>query len=386
MRGRPRRSAAVPLLALVASLALAACSGLDGASSPKPSVATGPTDLPSLAHQRGIAIGTEFVQPRYSSDYYRKMVLDNFTSITPNRSFKWLELEPQQGKFNFASSDLIVAFAQQNHLRVRGCCLAWGVAGGNPSWLLDGHWTKDQLKAMLRTYIMTVVGRYKGKVAQWDVVNEALASPSGVQGPYSVTHNFWGRIIGPEYVADAFRWAHEADPDAQLFFNDYGSESPSAKFDAELTLVKSLKAQGVPITGVGLQMHRPVPTTPPYYPTTRQVRTVLQELTAAGFHTELTELDQALPLPAKQPQLRLQAQLYQQMVAVCLSVALCTGVTVWGVDDDDRYASERANNLGAATLFAAGGQIKPAFLAVVEALRKAPGPGTGARASPGLPA
>jgi endo-1,4-beta-xylanase len=240
---------------------------------------------------------------------------------------------------------------------------------------------------VLHDYITRVVGRYAGRVAQWDVVNEALYSTSGTpQGPYNVTgdpRNLWGEVIGPEYIADAFLWAHEADPSAQLFYNDYGAESPSPKFDAELRLVKALKAHGVPITGVGLQTHRPVPRNPPYYPTEPQVTKVLKSLAAIGLHSEITELDQQLPLPARPAMLQLQGTLYQQMVTACLSVALCTGVTVWGLDDSDRYQQLKANNTGAATLFGTNGQVKPSFRGVVRALLNAPGPAKADRASPG---
>ena len=113
---------------------------------------------------------------------------------------------------------------------------------------------------------------------------------------------------------------------------------------------------------------------------------MLSTLAANGFHSEITELDQPLRLPAKKRMLTLQATLYGQMVTACLSVAMCSGVTVWGLDDNDRYQSERDHNLGAATLFTAGGQIKPSFLAVVRALRDAPGPAPAVRASPGTAA
>lgn len=374
-----RRRTATAVILLGAMVALAACSR---GSAPK---ATGPTELRSLAQKRGIAIGAEFVQVREDSSYYRQMATDNFTSITPNQSFKWKFLQPQQDRFDFAASDRIVNFAAQNGLRVRGCCLAWGV--NNPEWLTRGRWTKQQAKDLLRTYITTVVGRYKGKVAQWDVVNEGLNSPNAPQPPYSLSYrSFWGTTIGPDYVALAFTWARAADPDAQLFYNDLGAEAPSPKFDAEMTMVRALKARGVPIDGVGLQLHRPVPRTPPYYPTEKQVATVLQAFAAIGVRTELTELDQPLALPASRGALAVQAMLFQQMMTACLSVSRCTGVTVWGVDDNDRYQQLRARNLGAATLFGSKGQIKPAFRAVVRALQTAPGPTAAERASPGSPA
>jgi endo-1,4-beta-xylanase len=378
---------ALRVAAAVIAVVLIAVAGLVGYSHYRHHhlKATGPTSLPRLATERGIAMGAEYVQSRRNQSYVRAMVKDNFTSITPNQSFKWAFIEPEQGQFDFGDSDAIVKFARDNHLRIRGCCLAWGAtnAGTNPAWLLQGKWTKAQLLDILHTYITTVVSRYKGVVAQWDVVNEGLR-PS--RGSFSLAGTFWGRVIGPEYVADAFRWAHEADPDAQLYYNEYGAEGPSPKFDAEFAMVKKLKVDGVPINGVGLQMHRPLLVNPPYYPTPKQVQTVLRSFQAIGINTELTELDQPLRLPATRPQLQLQGTVYQQMTSSCLAVSSCTGVTVWGVDDNDRYEQLRSNNLGAATLFSTTGRPKAAFRHVILALTDAPGPARLERESPGAPA
>jgi endo-1,4-beta-xylanase len=269
---------------------------------------------------------------------------------------------------------------------VQGCCLAWHA--NNPAWLTSRPWTKAQLRSFLRQYVTTVVSRYRGRVAQWDVVNEGLASSTPQTGPFGVraADDIWGRALGPGYIADAFRWAHEADPNAQLFYNDYGAEAPGAKFNAEFAMVKQLRAQGVPITGVGLQTHRPVPSGPPYYPTMRQVETVLRSFQGIGVTTELTELDQPFRLPPTVADLRLQARLFADMFKACLDVSTCTGVTVWGVYDADTYPTLRRNHLGAATLINTGGIPKPAFYAVENALRTAPGVPAAERSSPGQPA
>jgi endo-1,4-beta-xylanase len=379
VRTRPRRTAVVVALALAVAGSLAACGG-HHRDKPSPAQLG---ELAALAHQRGIAIGTEFVQSRYDSSYYRDQVATSFTSITPNRSFKWRNMEPAQGTFDFDQTDTIMAYAAAHHLRVRACCLAWGV--GMPTWLQDGHWTKAQAKSLLHEFINKVVGRYKGQIAEWDVVNEGLKATNESQRKnYTLASTFWGKLIGPEYVVDAFTWAHQADPSAELFYNDYGAEAPSHKFDAELKMVTAMKAHGVPISGVGLQTHRPPPPNgPPYYPTQAQVTNVLTALASHGLHSEITELDQPLPLMAGTRLLNLQATLYGQMVKACLAVAMCTGVTVWGLDDKDRYQQLVQRDLGVATLFSTDGVAKPSFYAVVAALRDAPGPAAARRASPG---
>ena len=118
-----------------------------------------------------------------------------------------------------------------------------------PAWLTEGTWTRDELIAIIREHITTVVGHYRGRVAAWDVVNE------GVGDDGSLRDTIWLRGIGPEYIDMAFRWAHEADPDALLFYNDYAGEGLGTKSDAIYALVQGLLERGVPINGVGLQMH-----------------------------------------------------------------------------------------------------------------------------------
>ena len=335
--------------------------------------------LREQAATRDIAIGVGANSQRLLDPRYQQLIGSNFNSITDTNAFKWDVTEPRPGEFNFTAADRVVSVAERYHLRVRGHTLIWH--NQNPSWLTQGHWTKAALKAVMKRHIMSVVGRYRGLVAQWDVVNEALttAKPSG---RYVLRSDLWEKVIGPEYVADAFIWAHEADPSAQLFYNDYGAEAPSRRFDAEYRMVARLKAAGVPINGVGLQMHRPVPKAPPYYPTKAQVSTVLRQFADIGVHTEITEMDQPLPLPPQPAQLGLQASLFEQMTAACLSVQLCGGVTIWGADDSDRYPVLIKRDLGAATLFTTSGQPKLAYRGVLAALIKAPGPLAQARGEP----
>ena len=379
LRGPRGTTLSVAVLSAIAAT-LTACAGNSsnshvGCDTKKP--------LPALAQQRGIALGTEFVQSRLSNQHYRCLATSNFTSITPNRSFKWQFLEPQQGLFDFTASDAIVNFAAAYNLRVRGCCLAWHVS--TPAWLTSRAWTKPELEQVLKNYIMTVMGRYRGRVAEWDVVNEALTS-STATGTFTRRRNIWQRVIGDDYIAEAFRWAHEADPQAELYYNDTGAESPSPHFDAEYKLVTQLQAEHVPINGVGLQMHRPVPVRPPYYPTMPQVLKVMNKFAAIGIHTEITEMDQPLPLPPTKQELAIQAMLFQQMTATCLSVRLCTGVTIWGVNDNDRYSQLVDRHLGAATLIDGSGRAKLGYLAVARALANASGPAAAERPSPGAPA
>ncbi|MFL6239891.1 MAG: endo-1,4-beta-xylanase [Actinomycetes bacterium] len=369
MRSR-RRWAAAALLTSVSVALLAAC----GPSADKPAAAT---DLPSLARARGIALGVEVDQTRFASVQYRNLVAENFTSITPNPGFKmkWVEVEP--GTFDFHATDDFVNWAADNHLRVRACCLSWYIS--DPAWVTSRKWTRPQLAQVLKTYITTVVSRYRGRVAEWDVVNEGLA-PQGTT--FALRKSIWERVLGPSYIALAFKWTHEADPEAQLYYNETSAEEPNEKFAVEYKMVQTLQRAGVPLTGVGLQMHR----RDLLIPTKKQVHTVLGAFAAIGVRTEITEMDQGLPLPASDSDLVAEGRNFQQMTEACLLVRLCTGVTIWGVDDKSRYQQLINANRGAATLFDRLEQPKPAYYGVRRALQFGAGPTAAARASPGSPA
>lgn len=373
MHHRRFTAVVVATLAVFVAVAAAGCTG--GKSSPKPSPTPSPaSSLPQLARERGIAIGAGVNEVRMDRERYQSLVLENVTSITPQNAFKWENTEPAQGHYDFSAVDPLVQFAANHHLRVRACCLAWHTQ--NPKWLTTGTFTKAQATAIFRAHIKAVVGRYKGKVAQWDVVNEVFHTATGKVVPFD---SVWLKTMGPTYIAEAFRAAHEADPKAQLFANEFGNEGPGGHFDAFYNLVRKLKAEGVPINGVGLQMHRGLE-----HPTAAEVLLVMQKYAALGLQVEITEMDLPLPLPADQAALQRQGVLFRQMTATCLRLAACTGITFWGVDDGDRIGTLIRANRGAHTMFDKTGAPKPAYFGVVAALQNAPGPTK--RLSPGKPA
>ncbi|ADO75415.1 Endo-1,4-beta-xylanase Z [Stigmatella aurantiaca DW4/3-1] len=259
---------------------------------------------------------------------YQQTFLSHFDSLTPEYEMKIAQLQPTQGHFDFAIADQIVAFAEANGKQVRGHTLIWG--NSLPAWLTERSWTREELIQVLETYIATVVGRYRGRITEWDVVNEAFLDDG------TWRQNLWWTTIGPEYIALAFQAAHRADPSAKLFYNDYSIERINSKSNAILTLATSLIAQGVPIDGIGMQAH----VSPNYYPTQAQLEAVLSRLEAAGLEGQLTELDVNLTKLADTPgaeKFELQAQIYQGMVAACQARPGCTRITTWGITDKYTY-------------------------------------------------
>jgi endo-1,4-beta-xylanase len=285
---------------------------------------------------------------------YATTIARAFSAVTPENEMKWDATEPQRGHFAFGAADRIVAFAAAHGLRVRGHTLVWH--NQLPGWLANKKLTGARLVAALRDHIDTVVGHFRGRVAQWDVVNEAIGDDLRLR------HDIWLDRLGPGYIALAFRLAHAADPNAELFYNDYGAEGAGAKADAVYRLVKMLKSEGVPIGGVGLQGHvstAPIP----------GLKANLERFAALGLDIVLSEVDVRLRgKPVTAAQLRQQADAYARIGQACTAVPRCRGIVVWGLDDDDSWIPQAFPGYGSATLFDGHLHPKPAFFALRRAL------------------
>jgi endo-1,4-beta-xylanase len=206
-----------------------------------------------------------------------------------------------------------------------------------PPWMLivpvsSGTWTSETLTAVLTTHITTEVTHYKGQCYAWDVVNEALNDDTDATFRANVFYN----TIGEDYIRIAFETAAAADPDAKLYYNDYSIESAGAKATAALNIVKSLKASGTKIDGVGFESHFIVGSTP----STAAIMSSMEAFIALGVEVAITELDIRMKLPSTTALLTQQSIDYQNAVSACIAVADCVGVTVW--DFDDKVCSLRS--------------------------------------------
>jgi endo-1,4-beta-xylanase len=290
--------------------------------------------------------------------------------VEAENAMKWTATEPSQGHFDFAPGDQIAAFAQAHGMKVRGHNLLWGKH--NPAWLTSGHFTAPQLAKILQTHIQTVARHYAGKVFAWDVVNEAFDE----QGHLS--HTLWydqpgiglaGQ--GTKYIEQAFRWAHEADPHALLFYNDFNVASINAKSTAMYEMVRDFRRRGVPIDGVGLQLHHS--NLDPESLATLKAN--LARFAALGLQIHITEMDVALPMDAQRQllhpeDLQRQAAIYREVAAACAAQPACTAFQTWGFTD--RYSwipGYTHGKKGHALIFDAHYQPKPAYRALVQALK-----------------
>ncbi len=225
----------------------------------------------------GVAVSPQALRSADST-----LIIKEFNSLTPENAMKMGPIHPTENNYYWRDADAIVDFAQRHNMRVRGHNLCWH--NQTPIWLFkdgDKQVTKEVLLQRLKDHITTVVNRYKGRLYAWDVVNEAI---SDKRDEY-LRPSEWEKICGEDYIAAAFRYAHEADPNAVLFYNDY-NEISSVKREKIYRLVKGLKDAGVPINGVGLQAHWAV-----NEPSRGQLDSTIKRFTDLGLKVQITELD-----------------------------------------------------------------------------------------------
>ncbi|MFN8038637.1 MAG: endo-1,4-beta-xylanase [Acidimicrobiales bacterium] len=363
--GEIRGHRAAFVVAVVAAV-LVGVVGL-GPASPGPStsaaVAAAPT-LRDLGAARGVLMGTAVGSPALLADPdYSATLAHEYGGGVSENDMKWGPIHPAPGTYAFAPADGQVAFLEANAMAVRGHNLAWW--NQNPAWLLNGPWTRDQLIAVLRDHIHTVVGHYAGRIREWDVVNEAI----GLDGqPWA---NVWAQKIGfPDYLDLAFTFAHEADPSAKLFYNDFLLEAPGPRFDAVLAMVTGMKARGVPIDGIGFQAH--LGTEACGDACVNRTLANMVRAAAAGLSVSITELDVAVPLPATPEKLADQATVYRSVLQACLLAPSCHTFFTWGFTDAHSWIPSQRPGFGAALPFDEQYRPKPAYDAMVATLQSPP--------------
>ncbi|MGD1089497.1 MAG: endo-1,4-beta-xylanase [Verrucomicrobiota bacterium] len=311
------------------------------------------------------------------------IVKTQFNTISPENVLKWESVNPDPGFFNFGPADAYVAFGERNHMFIVGHNLIWHQQ--TPGWVFrddrGNPISRDGLIQRMREHIFAVAGRYKGRIGGWDVVNEALDEDG------TLRKSNWEKIIGDDYLVKAYQFAREADPDAQLYYNDYSLENPGKRAGA-IALIKKLQANGIPIYAVGLQGHYKM-----NWPGTNLLDETIKAFSALGVKVMITELDLDLLPAATQSQaaevsmnVALQAKLnpytnglpdsvqqkLAQRYADLFSVFVknhdvITRVTFWGVTDAQSWLNDWPvrGRTAYPLLFDRDYQPKPAFDAVV---------------------
>lgn len=330
-------------------------------------------------------IGTALNEAQFmgSNQVQTRLVTQQFNSITPENVMKWENIHPAPGQYDFGPADRYVAFGEKHGMFIVGHTLVWH--SQTPAWVFEENGkpaSREVLLQRMREHITTVVGRYKGRVKSWDVVNEALSDDG------SLRQSPWMKIIGEDYLAKAFEFAHEADPAALLCYNDYSLENET-KRDGAVRLVKQLQAAGVKIHGIGTQQHVRIDR-----PTIEQVDATLTAFGELGVKVMVTELDvnvlptqtrnqgadvslrlaatsganpytNGLPADVQQALARRYADLFQ---VYCKHSATLDRVTFWGVTDGDSWLNDWPipGRTSHPLLFNRDGHPKPCFDAVID--------------------
>jgi endo-1,4-beta-xylanase len=326
------------------------------------------TPLRELAGARGITIGSATdVWPPLHDVGFEQMLGEQFDLAAPSE-FYWTTTRAEgPDTFFFVPADTMVNYALVHDQQVRGYHLIWDLE--LPQWLLDIADIGDSvaLEDALRNHVETIVGRYRGRVQEWVVANEAIWGPEVTGDPALAewAESPWTDVLGVEYIETSFRAARDADPDAILMYNETGAETLGAKSDFMYDMVADFVARDVPIDGVGLQFH--IDAAAP--PENGDMAANIQRFVDLGVDVYITELDvNLIALPGtEQEKLDVQATIFADVLDACLSVPGCRSYTMWGFTD--RYAwYEREEGAEAPLVFDDEYGAKPAFWAVQQRL------------------
>lgn len=314
------------------------------------------------------------------------IIVSQFNSISPENALKWENVHPRPGAngYEFAAADAYVDFGERHHLLIVGHTLAWH--SQTPAWVFqDEHGRPLQatnaadralLLQRLHDHIRTVAGRYRGRIKIWDVVNEALSDSKNLESTNLLRQNSpWVRILGEEFIVKAFEWAHEADPDAILRYNDYSIEN-EAKRKRLIALIQMLQARHVPVMAIGSQTHANL-----IWPSPELEDAALTDIAKLGLPIHITELDVNASSAGQRIQsaevsqnagaaggglvadvLERQAEQYANLFSVfCKHRNVVKLVTFWGVTDGDSWRQK-----GQPLLFDAQAKSKPALNAILK--------------------
>ena len=312
--------------------------------------------------------------PGNYSDAELALVKENFNVVTPENCMKPAPVHPTEDTWRFERPDALVKWCEENRIALHGHTLVWHAQTNN--WFCEGG-DKDVVTRRLKNHITTLVGRYKGKIRSWDVVNEAINDRGDAQTAEAenLRHSNWFKTIGPEYLTLAFKFAHEADPDAKLFYNDYNIET-GPKHGSSMVLLKRLIKEGAPIYGVGIQGHWTTGRVP-----YAAIDKAISDYASLGLKVSISELDLTIrgasggqlggggfgnrrATPASPQELQAQADAYARLFSIFIKHKdVIDRVTFWGLSDRRTWRFGQ-NPL----IFDANNQRKPAYVAIVDAM------------------
>lgn len=347
------------ILIFVMAFFQVSCSGQDEASPISPIVVNkGLKDVSPFPF--GASLSINLLKTRVS---YRDVVTKEFNSLTAENAMKIGPIHPAENTFFWSDADYLVNFAKSLGIRVHGHTLIWH--NSLPSWVTNFQGDAAAWENLFKTHIQTVVAHFKGSITSWDVVNEAFNDDG------TLRNTIWLQHLGNDYVARAFRYAHEADPEALLFYNEYGHEYSSAKRTAVNTMVTDFKTRGIPIHGLGLQLHTNSAQSD------ANLATAINTAAQTGLKIHISELDISLnkdnnqSLTLTDPLSALQATKYKWIVKTfaALPAAQRYGITTWNVGDADSWILSTYKRPDWPLPFDYNYNRKPAYQGILDGLK-----------------
>lgn len=315
--------------------------------------------LRGFASRNDIYIGAAAWTHHLDDPAHREILAREFNMFTPEHEAKFCMISTGRGEYDFSRFDELVEFAEENDMVIHGHTLIWHSC--SPDWVENADFSREEAIEVLREHITTVVTRYQGRILYWDVVNEAFDD-----GEYRDTA--WLRMIGEDYIELAFQFAHEADPDALLLYNDYGAETMNAKSDAIYEMAADFVERDIPIHGIGMQSHFDLPRI-----NTASIVENMERIGELGLEVQFTEVDVKYVGETTPEVLQQQAREYYRLLETCLDADNCTAFIVWGVSDRYTWLREADffnNPTVGPLLFTDDYQPKPAYFAMMDLLAR----------------
>lgn len=329
---------------------------------------TGTDTLRAAADRHHLLIGAAVDPDLLSDPNYASTLRTEYSVLEAENAMKFEPIHPEPDRYDFEPADKLVAFAEANGMKVRGHNLLW--YRQVPGWVISPAtpWTPAALNKVLADHIATVMGHYKGKVYAWDVVNEPFNDDGSMRSTIWYDKPGIGYAgQGVKMIEQTLRWAHAADPNAKLFVNEYGAEAMNAKSNAVYAMAKDFVKRGVPLSGIGLQLH--VSTGFDQPGALDELNRNVKRLAALGLEVQFTEVDVDLQ-SGNAFSLGAEANTYKDLLKICLKQPQCTLFQTWGFTDKDSWISQSYPGHGWALPFDQNYGKKPAYHAMLKELEQ----------------
>lgn len=322
--------------------------------------------LKELAQAKNLYIGAAVLPNLLKKDSkYAETLSSEFNMVGTENCMKWWAIHPDINKYTFDEPDELIDFAQKNDMAIRGHTLVY--SRKMPEWF-NNIKDKKLMEEQLGEHIKTVVGRYKGKIYAWDVINEEI----DFEGNHQQSPLF--KMLGISHIEKAFIWAHEADPGVKLFVNEFGIEEINKRSDLTYKMIQDLLQKKVPVHGIGFQMHRALGSDDKWLnklPDLESMRKNFQRFADLGLEVHITEMD--IPIQkgtgSYEEKLTEQAKAYKEILEVALSIKNFKALVIWGVTDLYNWIDFISQTKDAPLLFDREYEKKPAYFEVQKLLQ-----------------